>query len=494
MSPRPSVQRQIKLGVVLTGAGGPGGHNVWRDPDIPGDASVDVDWYIEMSRLAEAAKFDLVFIVDSQFITADSPPHYLSRLEPFTLLSALAVTTSRIGLVGTATTSFNSPFNLARRFASLDLISRGRAGWNVVTSGDAGAAGNFGLDEHYDYATRYGRAVEHVGVVQALWDSYEDDAFVRDRASGRFLDATKLHALHHRGEHFSVTGPLNIERSRQGQPVIFQAGDSEQGRDLGAAIGEGIFTHAASLEAGQAFYADLKGRAAARGRHADELVILLGQRVLVGDTDEDARAIEAELHAGDHSFEQALAELGRPFAWHDFRQYDLEAPFPDVLHHAERGFRTQAERIVGLATAGGLTLRQTVQQLSVLRPGPFVGSAATVADALQRWFDGRACDGFNIHVDHPWQFRRFVEEVVPILQERGVYRREYEADTLRGNLGLAIPENRHTAARRPSMAAAIDLIDAGEHGTRAGEHGTAPGELGTGAGELEPALPGGRRA
>jgi FMN-dependent oxidoreductase (nitrilotriacetate monooxygenase family) len=446
--------RQIKLGVVLTGTGGPGNHNIWLDPEIPGDASVNVDWYIEQARLAESAKFDLVFIVDSQFITPHSPPHYLNRLEPLTLLSALAVTTRHIGLVGTATTSFNSPFNLARRLASLDLISRGRAGWNVVTSGDAGAAGNYGLDEHYDYDTRYGRAHEYVELARALWDSYEDDAFPRDRATGRFLDPTKLHTLDHRGEHFSVVGPLNIERSQQGQPVIFQAGDSEQGRDLGAAIGEGIFTHAASLEAGQAFYRDLKGRAAALGRDPDHIVILPGQRVIVGDTDADARELEREFHTNDHGFDQALAELGRSFAWHDFRQYDLDAPFPDgVLRHAERGFRTQAERIVGLARDNGYTLRQTVEQLSQLRPGPFVGSASTVAATLQHWFEERATDGYNIHVGHPSQFRRFVEEVVPILQERGAYRTEYESDTLRGNLGLPFPENRHTVRRRAEQAA-----------------------------------------
>ena len=180
--------RQIHLGAVPYGTGGPGSHTLWLDPEIPGDASVNVQWFIEMAQLAERGKFDMLFIVDSQFITPYSPPHYLNRLEPLTLLSALATQTKHIGLVGTATTSFNSPFNLIRRFGSLDLISGGRAGWNVVTSGDAGTAGNYGLDEHYDYDTRYGRAQEYVELAHALWDSYEDDAFVRDRESGVFLD------------------------------------------------------------------------------------------------------------------------------------------------------------------------------------------------------------------------------------------------------------------------------------------------------------------
>lgn len=213
-------KRQIKLGALTMGSGGPGRHNLWLDPELPADASVNIDWYIAIARQAEAALFDLMFIVDSQFITPGSPSHYLNRLEPLTLLSALAVSTRHIGLVGTLTTSYNAPFNVARRLASLDLISKGRAGWNVVTSGDAGTAGNYGLDEHYDYDTRYARAEEHVQVVQGLWQSYEDDAFPRDRASGRFLDPTKLHALNHKGKHFSVVGPLNIQRSPQGQPVI----------------------------------------------------------------------------------------------------------------------------------------------------------------------------------------------------------------------------------------------------------------------------------
>jgi FMN-dependent oxidoreductase (nitrilotriacetate monooxygenase family) len=449
-------KRQIKLGAVVTGVGGPGQHFRWLDPEIPGDASVNIRWYIEQARLAEAARFDLIFIVDSQFITADSPPHYLNRLEPLTLLSALAVATEHIGLVGTLTTSYNDPFNIARRLASLDLISGGRAGWNVVTSGDAGAAGNFSRDEHYDYDTRYARGLEFVRVAQGLWDSYEDDAFPRDRQTRTFLDPTRQHGLNHRGHHFSVVGPLNVSRSKQGQPVIFQAGDSEQGRDLGATIGEGIFTHAPSIEAGQAFYADIKSRAAAKGRNPDDIVVMPGITVFVGDTDDEGREIERETQLADQDFDRALGELGRPFAWHDFRQYDLDAPFPDVLHVAERGFRTHAENIVKLASDNNYTLRQTVQQLSGPKPTPFVGSPETVANVLQRWFEERALDGYNIHIGHPAQFRRFTEDVLPILRERGLLRTEYESDTLRGNLGIPVPENRHTRARREGRAATPD--------------------------------------
>jgi FMN-dependent oxidoreductase (nitrilotriacetate monooxygenase family) len=446
-------QRQLKLGAVTYGVGGPGQPYLWLDPDIPVDASVNVNWYIEQARLAEEAKFDLIFIVDSQFITADSPPHYLNRLEPLTLLSALAVSTTHLGLVATMTTSYNDPFNIARRLASLELISGGRAGWNVVTSGDAGAAANFSRDEHFDYDTRYARGLEFVQVAQGLWDSYEADAFPRDRATRTFLDPSKQHALRHKGDHFHVAGPLNVSRSPQGQPVIFQAGDSEQGRDLGATIGEGIFTHAASIEQGQAFYNDLKGRAAAKGRDPEHIVIMPGVSVYVGDTDKEAREIEFDLQTRDRDFSRALAELGRPFAWHDFRQYDLDAPFPqEALGYAERGFRTQAEHIAKLAKDSGFTLRQTVEFSSAPRPTPFAGSPSAVADQIQQWFDARALDGLNVGVGHPSQWRRFREEVVPLLQERGLVRTDYDSTTLRGNLGLPVPENRHTQARAAQSA------------------------------------------
>ncbi|WP_159982415.1 MULTISPECIES: LLM class flavin-dependent oxidoreductase [unclassified Novosphingobium] len=454
-------KRTLKLGLVTMGAGGPGQHNRWLDPNIPADASVNIQWYVEQVRKAEAAKFDFVFIVDSQYITKDSPPHYLNRLEPLTLLSALAVATSHIGLVGTLTTSFNSPFNLARRLASLDLISGGRAGWNVVTSGDAGAAGNFGLDEHYDYETRYGRAFEYIDVVQGLWRSYEDGAFVRDRESGVFLDASKLHSLDHKGEYFSVTGPLNLQRSPQGQPVIFQAGDSDHGRNLGSLTADAIFTHSASIEEGRKFKEDISARAVAAGRDRDAVLILPGVSIYVGDSDDDARRIEEDYRRADNSFEHALAEFGRSFGWHDFRQYDLDAPFPvEALEHARRSFFTQASRIVEFAQQGSLTLRQTVEAISASRRSPFVGSAQTVADEIIRWFEGGALDGLNVMLGHPEQFDRFLNEVVPILQARGVYRNEYEDATLRGNLGLPKPSNIRTgtSATGPAEPAERTLV------------------------------------
>jgi FMN-dependent oxidoreductase (nitrilotriacetate monooxygenase family) len=442
-------KRHIKFGAILTGVGGPGAHGTWKEPEIPGDASVDVHWYIEQARRAEAAKFDHIFIVDSQFITPDSPPHYLNRLEPLTLLSAIAVATKNIGLVGTVTTSYNEPFNVARRLASLDLISGGRAGWNVVTSGDEGTAGNYSKEEHFDYDTRYGRALEHVRVVHGLWDSYEDDAFPRDRESGVFFDPSKQHKLNHRGEYFHVVGPLNLQRSPQGQPVIFQAGDSDQGRDLGGAIGEGIFTHAASLESGQAFYKDIKERAARFGRNPDHILIVPGVFIVVGETDEEAREKENAIHLSNQDFNKSLAQFGRSFGWHDFSQYDLDAAFPELDDDlGAKSFKTQSDRIRSYAKENGLSLRETVLHFTKPKPSPFVGTPETVANELARWFEGRALDGYNVSFRTPTEFDLFASTVLPILQERGLFRTEYEATTLRGNLGLPIPENRYTVERR----------------------------------------------
>ncbi len=422
--------RQLKLGAVLIGVGGPGQHNTWLSPEIPGNASVDIQWYIARAQQAEAAKFDLIFIVDSQFITPDSPNHYLSRLEPLTLLSAVAVHTRHIGLVGTITTSYNEPFNVARRLYSLDHISGGRAGWNVVTTGDAGTAGNYSRDEHYDYATRYGRALEHVRVAQGLWDSYEADAFPRDKEAGVFLDRSKQHRLDHKGEFFSVVGPLNLERSPQGQPVIFQAGDSEDGRDLGASIAEAIFTHAQSLEQAQAFRAEMRARAAAKGRDPENVLVFPGVSMIIADTDDEARDKERAVLLSK-SFERALAELGRPFGWHDFSQYELDAPFPELPEDVGK--------------EKGLTLRQVVESTLTSWGSPFVGSPLTVANEIHRWFEAGAFDGINISVTVPSEFALFTDRVLPILRERGVVRDEYESTTLRGNLGIPIPENRYTA-------------------------------------------------
>jgi FMN-dependent oxidoreductase (nitrilotriacetate monooxygenase family) len=444
--------RQIKLALRPYGVGGPGQHNLWKDPRIPKTASIDIDWYIAQAKAAEHAAFDAFFIVDSQFINATYPPHYLNRLEPLTMLSAVAVHTRRIGLVGTLSSTYNSPFNVARRFASLDQISRGRAGWNVVTSFDTGTSRNYGLDEHLDYPTRYGRALEHVTVVRGLWDSYEDDAFPADAERGVFLDPAKLHALDHAGEHFKVAGPLNLSRSPQGQPVIFQAGVSEEGRNLAAHIAEGIYAPGGSLADAQAYYADIRQRTAALGRNPDHVLIFVGAAPVVAGTDAEAERLSREIFEADNDFDRKLAALGRSFGAYDFSQHDLDAPFPDLTGLAERGGRTRGGEIVRRARAEELSLRETVLAFTEYKPSPFTGDPRTVAGAIQHWFDARALDGLNLGFRTPDDLQRFVADVVPLLQARGLFRTEYEADTLRGNLGLPIPENRWTPKRELAAA------------------------------------------
>ena len=435
--------RQLHLGAILNGVGM--SQNEWLHPDLPGDASVNIDWYIERARAAEAAKLDFVFIVDSPFITPDTAPHFLNRLEPLTLLSALAVCTSRIGMAATLTTSFWEPYNVARQFASLDLISHGRAAWNVVTTGLEGAARNYGREEHFDHAVRYRRAKEFVEVVRGLWDSYEDDAFPRDKAAGVFFDKTKQHALTHRGDFFSVAGPLNIQRSPQGQPVIFQAGDSAEGRGLGAEIADATFVAAADFDTAFSYRQDVRARAAALGRNPDHVLAMPGINVVLDDSEEAARARE-DARIGKLDFSKSLVELGRAFNYHDFRKYDPDAPFPDVSNLSLNSYKGMAERIVRTARAENLTLRQAAERFTHRRSA-FVGTGRTVAAEIERWFTAGAIDGFILHSASPYDFRRFTHDVVPILQERGLFRKDYAHATLRGHLGLPFVDNRHSLAR-----------------------------------------------
>lgn len=435
--------RQLHFGAILEGVGAD--HSSWLDPDLPGDASIDIDWFIDNAKKAEASLFDLVFIVDSPYITPDTAPHFLNRLEPLTLLSAVAASTSRIGLVATLTTSYWEPYNVARQFGSLDQISRGRAGWNVVTTGLEGAARNYGREDHLDHKVRYARAREFVEVVQGLWDSYEDDAFPRDKAARVFLDKSKQHRLDHKGAHFSVAGPLALSRSRQGQPVIFQAGDSDEGRNLGAAIAEGTFTSGEDFETARTYYADLKGRAAAQGRDPDAIKILPGLSPIIADTDEEAQAI-ADAARGSLDIAKLLVQVGRAFNYHDFSVYDLDAPFPDLSGVTLNSYKGHAERIIRVAREEKLTLREAAYRFGQWRTG-FVGSPETVADEIERWFTGHAADGFLLRVTRPRDFALFRERVVPILQARGLFRTEYAHETLRGHLGLPVPENRHSRVR-----------------------------------------------
>jgi FMN-dependent oxidoreductase (nitrilotriacetate monooxygenase family) len=435
--------RQLKLGFILHGVGP--GWDDWRHPDAEVDASTSLSFYTRQAQLAERGKFDYLFVADSVSINARSSPHYLNRFEPLTILSAVAAVTERIGLVGTATVSYTEAYNLARQFASLDHISGGRAGWNVVTSWLEGSAANFGRDKHLDHDVRYRLAEEYLDVVKGLWDSWEDDALVRDKASGQFLDPAKLHELNHKGEFLSVKGPLNISRSPQGQAVIFQAGSSEDGRNFAARHAEAIFTHQEDLAEGQAFYADVKARARGFGRDPEQLLVLPGGRPVVGSTEQEVERLYGEL-AGLVSLENALRALGRSFNDHNFSVYDPEGPFPQqVAEEGRRSNQSASERVLADA-ARGLTLGEIALRVATPR-SHFTGTPEQIADRFQLWLEQRGSDGFNLFESLPGQLEVFVDQVVPILQARGIYKRDYPGSTLRETLGLDVPVNRHTAAR-----------------------------------------------
>lgn len=436
-------KRQLKLGANLNGVGN--SISFWRHPDIPINASVNLDFYKKQARKAEEGRFDLLFIADGLFINEKSNPHFLNRFEPLTLLSVLAGATSNIGLVATLSTSYSEPFTVARQFASLDQISGGRSGWNVVTSPLEGSALNFGKGEHPNHALRYEIAEEHLNVVKGLWDSWEDDAFVGDKENGVFFDPSKLHTLNHKGNHFSVQGPLNVARSKQGYPVIFQAGSSESGKDLAAKSADAVYTGHETFEEAREFYRDVKARAVAYGRQAEDILIFPGIGPIVGRTAEEAEQKYQEI-AGLVSIDHALNYLGRYFDHYDFSQYPLDEPFPEIGDVGSNSFRSTTDKIKQQAREEGLTLRQVALRASTPRTS-FIGTPDQIADQIQEWFEGEAADGFNIRTVVPNGLADFVDLVVPVLQERGLFRTEYEHETLRENLGLKIPRNRYTLER-----------------------------------------------
>ncbi|MFJ9463200.1 LLM class flavin-dependent oxidoreductase [Viridibacillus arvi] len=434
-------KRQIKFGAIIHGVGG----NIsgWRHPKVLTNSSVNLNFYTQQAQKAEEGKFDLVFIADGLFINEKSIPHFLNRFEPITILSALAALTSKIGLVGTVSTSYSEPFTIARQFASLDHISNGRAGWNVVTTPLENTALNYNktVDEHPDHAKRYRIAEEYLEVATGLWDSWDDDAFVGDKENDQFFDPSKLHQLNHQGEFFSVQGPLNIGRTKQGQPVIFQAGSSEAGKRLAAKDADAIFTMAKTLQEAQGFYQDVKEQVKTFGRNPDEVVILPGISPIIGDTEEEAERKYEEL-ANLVSIERALAYLGRYFDHHDFSQYPLDEAFPDLGDIGANSFRSHTDRIKKEAIEQKLTLRQIALREATSRT-QFIGTPDKIADLVQLWFEERGADGFIIAATLPDALDDFVDKVVPILQQRGIYREDYEADTLRGNLGLPFKQSRY---------------------------------------------------
>jgi len=411
------------------------------------DGAINLNHYRALTRKAESAKLDFVFFGDGLYISEKSHPIFLNRFEPLTLLAALAGETTHIGLAATLSTTYSDPYTVARQFSSIDHISDGRAGWNIVTSPLEGSALNYGKPQHPEHDLRYRMADEFMEVIKGLWDSWEDDAFIRNKETGEFFDPEKMHRLNHKGEFYSVQGPLNIARSKQGRPILIQAGASEAGREFAAKVADAVFTGQPSLEEAAGFYQDIKGRAAEYGRRPDEILILPGCSPIVGETPEEAERKYQEI-ADLVVIDDALNYLGRYFNDMDFTQYELDQPFPDLGDFGRNGWESATDRIKQVAREENLTLRQMAIRSTTPRP-VFIGTPAQIADTMQIWFEAGAADGFMINNSVlPVGFNEFVDQVLPILKERGLFRTEYESDTLRGNLGLQKPANRYAAKVR----------------------------------------------
>ncbi len=437
-----SKKKQIKLGVFLAGTG----HHVasWRHPDAPADASMNLDYFKELARTAERGKLDMLFLADSLSIDSKSHPNVLTRFEPFTLLSALAQVTSRIGLTATASTTYSEPFHIARQFASLDHLSNGRAGWNVVTSSIESTALNFSGEKHLEHHLRYQRAEEFVEAVKGLWDSWEEGAFIRNKETGEFFDKEKMHELNHKGDYFSVRGPLNVSRTPQGQPVIIQAGSSGDGKALAAKTAEVIFTAQNHLESAQEFYQSIKKQAAEFGRDPEKIAIMPGIFPVIADTEEEARAKYQELQdliipsVGLQILQNYLGGI-------DLSAYPLDGPLPKLDADASNAVKSRFKLVQEMAERDNMTIRELYKYVAGSRGHHiFVGTPEQLADKMQEWVDHKACDGFNIMPPLlPEGIELFVDKVVPILQERGVFRKEYEGTTLREHFGLEKPVNRY---------------------------------------------------
>ena len=441
---------QLRLGAFLY----PSGHHIaaWRHPEAQADAGVNFRHYVKLAQAAEAAKFDLVFLADGAGTRGDNVEFlsrtahsYVAQFEPITLLSALAAVTEHVGLVATASTSFNEPYHIARKFASLDHISGGRAGWNLVTSSNEHEAKNFNRDKHFEHAERYERAIEFAEVVEGLWDSWEDDAFLRDKDQGRFFDPERRHVLDHKGRFFQVRGPLNVARSPQGHPVVVQAGSSEAGRDLAARTAEVIFTAQQTLEDAIDFYSDVKGRLAQYGRHPDDLKIMPGVFPIVGRSESEAREKFEQLQALIDP-KVGLALVSGLTGGFDLSGYPLDGPIPELPE--TNASKSRQLLTLELARRENLTIRQLYLRVAGARGHwQLVGTPAQIADQLEDRFVKGGADGYNVMPPVlPAGLDDFVELVIPELRRRGLFRSEYEGRTLRDNLGLRRPVNRYARA------------------------------------------------
>ncbi|WP_405978113.1 LLM class flavin-dependent oxidoreductase [Streptomyces sp. NBC_00158] len=437
--------RTLHLNAFLMNAG----HHdaAWRHPASSPERVTDVRYFQELARTAERGRLDSIFFADGVALWGKARYNALGGFEPITLLSAIAAVTEHIGLIATVSTTFNEPYNLARKFASLDHISGGRAGWNIVTSGTLDEARNFNREEHLEHGLRYDRAREFLDVATKLWDSWEDDAIVLDKERGVYADIDKLHPAAHKGDYFGVAGPLNVPRSPQGYPLLVQAGSSEAGKEFAAQYAEAVFTAQQTLADGQTFYKDLKSRLARYGRGEDELLVLPGIAPVIGATEAEAKALErelTELQVPEYGLAQLSGMLGT-----DLTGADLDGPLPELPEEREiNGNKSRFTLVAEIARRDGLTLRELIARLGAGRGHRvFAGTPEQIADQLEEWFTRGAADGFNIMAPVlPTGLTDFVDQVVPILQDRGLFRTEYTGTTLRENYGLARPANRYAQA------------------------------------------------
>ncbi|WP_114560496.1 LLM class flavin-dependent oxidoreductase [Desertihabitans aurantiacus] len=438
---------QLHLNAFLMSAG----HHeaAWRLPETDAVGATGLDHFVQLARLAEEATFDSLFLADSPVLhsTARRPS---SVLEPTVLLTALAGVTSRIGLIATASTSYNEPYNLARRFASLDHVSGGRAGWNIVTTAGPDAARNFNLDEQASHRDRYRRADEFVEVCRRLWDSWDDDAVLADKERGVWADPDRVRPIEHRGEFFAVHGPLNVSRSPQGRPLLVQAGSSEDGKDFAARHADAVFTAQQTVQDARAFYDDLKRRTARQGRDPERVKVLPGIVPVLGSTEQEARQ-RAALFDEHVQPEFARAQLARTLRV-PLERLQLDEQLPDDLPSEDEieGAKSRFTLIVSLARSERLTVRELILRLGGGRGHhTFTGTPEQVADTIEEWATTGAADGFNIMPPAlPGDLRTFVEHVVPILRDRGLFRREYTGRTLHEHYGLP----------RPVPAAAAEVV------------------------------------
>jgi len=441
--------RQLHLNVNLLHSGVYA--SAWRLPESDPRACFDVGHYVRVARIAERGKLDAIFLADTPAITDRIDYRPFLSMEPTIVLARVAASTSHIGLIATASTTYNEPYNIARRFATLDLASGGRAGWNAVTTADAAASRNFGLPGVLEHKARYDRAKEFAEVVHALWDSWEDDAFIGDKATARFVDTSKVHPIAHRGTYYSVAGPLNLPRSPQGRPVTVQAGGSNDGRDLAAAQAEAVFTLAQTIAEGTAYARDLRARAVAYGRSGESIVILPGLATVIGSTEAEAKRRQDELWELV-PIDYSLARLANTLQI-DPAALELDKPLPDPLPLPANANHTMFQGTVNLARRGNLTVRQLLRALGGgVGHRIIVGTPQSIADDIEAWFRAGAADGFNLMPDVlPTGLEVFVDTVVPILQRRGLFRKDYSGSTLRDHFGLPKPPSRFA---RPSPEAA----------------------------------------